>query len=219
MLSAIEAASDKNVLECTMVMPGVYITGLTTSNNIAELQRLQIASIVRCRGFRTKKLSTEENDLYQNRPANVRKFIKDNRIAELVVTLSDSPKADIGCYFREAIDAIHAARKRGRPILVHCDMGISRSVTLIAAYKIWLAAHSKRYITDVSQVIAKIREKRKIANPNPGFVNILQCYRGMWYKERRKQAQIRKLLEDSRNQTPTLSNLMRHAGKMISANF
>lgn len=58
------------------------------------------------------------------------------------------------------------SKKSGR-VLVHCTLGISRSVTIVAAYIMWrwgfCAARALRYI----------KEKRITASPNEGFIDQL----------------------------------------------
>lgn len=60
----------------------------------------------------------------------------------------------------------HTVKKSGR-VLVHCTLGISRSITIVAAYMMWrwgfCAARALRYI----------KEKRSTASPNEGFIDQL----------------------------------------------
>lgn len=53
--------------------------------------------------------------------------------------------------------------KNGTGVLIHCQMGISRSVTMLVAYL--MAFDDLKY----SEALALVREKWKIATPNSGF--------------------------------------------------
>lgn len=46
-------------------------------------------------------------------------------------------REDISCVFYDAIDFIANARRQGGKVYVHCVQGISRSATIILAYKIF----------------------------------------------------------------------------------
>lgn len=222
MLRIIQSASNETVKECSLVMvKGVYISGLVMSNDIAELTSNNIMAIVRCRGEPSiKSINGQitqvdvDNDTYKNRPLVTREFIRENGITETVFILPDSPKANIGQYFKDAINAIHIARSHGKNVLVHCDMGISRSVTLVLAYQIWMAAHSIKNMPTVTDLVTNMRTKRSIINPNPGFINALGHYRNAWNVERHK---IRKF--KTVQIQPTLTNLMKQAGELIRSKF
>jgi protein-tyrosine phosphatase len=219
MLSAIESSSTETVKKCSSIIPGMYVSGLQMANNPADLAKHKILTIIRCRSPASAKHTAKENEVYANRPLSTREFISKRGITEHVVTLHDSPKADIGEHFREAIDVIHASRLRGHNVLVHCDMGISRSVTIFVAYLIWLAAHSNHKIPTVAELIASVRAKRSIAKPNPGFVNTLGQYRNAWCVMRHKTLLARHAFAKKQVFQPTIENLVRHAGALIAAKF
>jgi predicted secreted protein len=51
--------------------------------------------------------------------------------------LKDHVREDISCVFYDAINFIAEARSQGGKVYVHCVQGISRSATIILAYKIF----------------------------------------------------------------------------------
>ena len=85
------------------------------------------------------------------------------------IPLYDSEYTKITKYFPESNDFIEEGNSEGK-ILVHCGSGISRSVALVIAYLI-----SNRQMP-FSEVIKLVKERRKIANPNPGFEKQLRNY-------------------------------------------
>lgn len=55
-------------------------------------------------------------------------------------------------------------------VLVHCRMGISRSATLVIAYIM------RKYKCGYEKAFNKVKDRRKIVNPNSGFVIQLKKY-------------------------------------------
>jgi protein-tyrosine phosphatase len=50
------------------------------------------------------------------------------------IAIYDFPHYDISKHFKEGISFIREGVVKGKGVLVHCQMGISRSVTMILAY-------------------------------------------------------------------------------------
>lgn len=82
--------------------------------------------------------------------------------------LPDLPSAPIFLIFDQTFHLIDAELRRGGRVLVHCRAGISRSVTIAAAYIL-----QKNKCTS-HDAIMKIRESRPIAWPNHGFRGALE---------------------------------------------
>ncbi len=84
-------------------------------------------------------------------------------VKRLLIEIQDEPEVDISCYFQRVRAFIDAAFAEGGKVLVHCLAGISRSVSMVAAYLMMQNAWT------VEQALAKIRETRPQAGPNCGF--------------------------------------------------
>lgn len=69
-----------------------------------------------------------------------------------------------------AMEFIHAQLQLERRVLVHCEMGISRSPSLVASYL-------HQYLgQDLDQAIASVKAARPIAEPHPELINSLRQY-------------------------------------------
>jgi protein-tyrosine phosphatase len=80
---------------------------------------------------------------------------------------SDSGSQNLKQYFAEAISFIDDARDKNGKVLVHCQAGVSRSPTIVAAY---LMARSHK---SLQEAFAFIREQRPIVAPNINFMGQL----------------------------------------------
>ncbi|XP_048137750.1 dual specificity protein phosphatase 1 isoform X2 [Rhodamnia argentea] len=84
------------------------------------------------------------------------------------INVKDSEDTHIQQHFEECISFIDEARRQGGSILVHCYKGVSRSVTVVAAYLM------KRRGMRLSQALEHIKTRRPQAAPNSGFMVQLQ---------------------------------------------
>ncbi|CAI0559767.1 unnamed protein product [Linum tenue] len=87
-----------------------------------------------------------------------------------VVNISDSLNTNIAQHFDECFDFIDESKRIGGGVLVHCFMGVSRSVTIVAAYLI-----KKRHMS-LSQALRHVQSRRPQASPNPGFISQLRYF-------------------------------------------
>ena len=82
------------------------------------------------------------------------------------LSMSDSSDEKLLPNFVKAYSFLNEQRRKKRKILVHCSVGMSRSVSIVAAYLI-----SKGMTYDTAMSL--IKRNRPIANPNQGFQNQL----------------------------------------------
>ena len=100
------------------------------------------------------------------------KYTKYAHVKYQALVLDDYHTADIFKYFGPALRFIRHARN-SRPdarILVHCLMGISRSITIIIAFLM-----SAEGLT-LFEAYSHVKKVRPYATPNPGFFNALVDY-------------------------------------------
>jgi len=74
----------------------------------------------------------------------------------------------LGNHVNNGVEFLDEVRKKGGKVLVHCQVGKSRSVSIAIAYCILYLGKT------FDQAFKHIKNMRKIANPNYGFVNQLR---------------------------------------------
>lgn len=131
------------------IINGVYVGNIKDSKDIQKLTEKQISHILAVHD-NAKQLLTDK--IY------------------LCITASDNPQQSLIPHFEESIEFIHKARAENGNVLVHCLAGVSRSVTLTAAYIMTVTNLGWR------DSLNAIRGGRECANPNFGFQKQLQQY-------------------------------------------
>jgi len=93
-----------------------------------------------------------------------------DKFSYCVVKVQDVPDADLKQHIDSVVQFVADAMGMGGSVLIHCNGGRSRSVTLAAAYL--------TTVTELSPVgaIERIRAHRSEARPNPGFVRQLAAW-------------------------------------------
>lgn len=85
----------------------------------------------------------------------------------LDIAMRDSTSYDISQDFTRTISFISTAREEGGRVLVHCQAGISRSVTIALAY---LMAEEPRFNYSFESAFSYVASKRHQVSPNLGFI-------------------------------------------------
>jgi protein-tyrosine phosphatase len=89
-------------------------------------------------------------------------------IKELFIYIRDIPTANIYDKFQQTLDFIKEDKNQN--VLIHCTAGISRSGTIVLNYL--MTEHNM----SLDDALEFARKKRKIINPNIGFINQLKNY-------------------------------------------
>ena len=87
----------------------------------------------------------------------------------LDVYILDLPEEPLSCHFVQCFEFIDEALKIGR-VLVHCNAGISRSVSIVIAFLM------SRRQKSLCEAMAQVKAARPRAQPNVGFVEQLKMY-------------------------------------------
>ncbi|CAD8209249.1 unnamed protein product [Paramecium pentaurelia] len=146
-----------------LVIPNLYIGCLGTVLNKKKLYESQITHI----------LSVCEMPIF---PYQTTEF------KSLLININDSVDQEIKSKFEMANDFIHSAIQKNQNVLIHCFAGKSRSASFVIAYLI-----KYQQMTPL-QALKLLQSKRRIAQPNMGFMKQLDAY----HKELYRQPQIQK---------------------------
>ncbi|XP_020889395.1 dual specificity protein phosphatase 1B isoform X3 [Arabidopsis lyrata subsp. lyrata] len=87
-----------------------------------------------------------------------------------VIEVVDRDETDLTVYFDECFSFIDQAIQSGGGVLVHCFMGMSRSVTIVVAFLM------KKHGLGFSKAMELVRSRRHQAFPNSGFISQLQQF-------------------------------------------
>lgn len=131
------------------IIPGLWVGDLPSALNVELLKKNHIFSILSAmRG----RITIHET------------FVRHQ------ILLDDTEEADIMIHFLPSITFIQAELDKGRSVLVHCQAGMSRSVTIVAAYLMYT-----RHLTPEA-ALELIRKSRPNIDPNPGFLVQLDLF-------------------------------------------
>jgi thiol-disulfide isomerase/thioredoxin len=144
------------------------VTNWTSSNDEAKISEYKIKAVI-----------TAET---KSKPSSALAMYRDYAVDFLQIPIDDLPSENIDHYFDRTANMIESHLSKGEPVLVHCAMGISRSVTLVLNYmlrKMYEVAAEKRLKpldpdTALQRVLAMARKVRPGVNPNPGFMDQLR---------------------------------------------
>jgi hypothetical protein len=84
--------------------------------------------------------------------------------------IRDGPPAPSVDWLREQVKFVDDQRRAGLPVYVHCQAGISRSALVMTAYLMFRDKCTR------DEALATIRAKRKIIEPNPAFMKLLEVW-------------------------------------------
>jgi len=99
-------------------------------------------------------------------------------IEQLIISVDDNPDQKLVPFFDQCTEWLDKCVEEGRQVLVHCFMGLSRSVTVVCA---WLM---KRRRMTFKEAITLIKKGRPAVNPNEGFRHQLIEYEELLYGTR-----------------------------------
>jgi len=139
-------------VECTSITPFLFVSGAKIAQDFDCLVRNGITHIINTSGINLENFH-ESSGQFQ--------YLK--------LDLLDHRSQDISPFFLTCISFIESCREGGGKCLVHCTQGVSRSCTICIAYLMVLRRMS------YSDTFAFVKERRKVANPNCGFLcNLLE---------------------------------------------
>lgn len=162
-LSSIQRIPDKNPSlvkrdkiaffdkECSKVAEHIFLGGDAVARDKDILKQHKITHILNCVGFVCPE------------------YFKGHFVYR-TLWLQDSPSEDITSILYDVFDYFEDVREQNGKVFVHCCQGVSRSTSLVIAYRMWREGQS---FDDAFQYVKAARE---IADPNMGFAcQLLQC--------------------------------------------
>ncbi|KDQ51359.1 hypothetical protein JAAARDRAFT_41203 [Jaapia argillacea MUCL 33604] len=132
-----------------LIVPGVWLGNAFAARNVQSLHEHAITHIL--------------SVLQDNQP-------QDDGFTRLTIAVDDADDEDLLSRFHETNTFIQSALEDDGAVLVHCQQGVSRSATVVAAYM--MQTHS----LPPSEAVRFLRSKRFIVWPNPGFFTQLEIY-------------------------------------------
>lgn len=91
-------------------------------------------------------------------------------VVHMNIAAEDEVDYDLAQSFPSAVACITHAVGGGRGVLVHCQMGVSRSATILGAFLM------ARYRLGHAEAVAHMESRRSCVNPNPGFREQLRVW-------------------------------------------
>lgn len=147
-----------DVLFADEIVPGLWLGGADAANNLDD--PYNTVPILRVLDMTLPEEAAVRIDVAKDRKLGRKR-------AHLPI--DDHPSVDISGVLPKAVDFIaQALQYEEVPILVHCRMGVSRSVAMVIAYLVEWGG------MEVNEALAHVRSKRKVAGPNPGFMKQLE---------------------------------------------
>lgn len=114
----------------------------------------------------------------------------------LWINIDDTIGVDIKKHFDQTNDFIRKCKEKNEKVLVHCQMGISRSSSIVLAYLM------KYHHDTLKAAYTHLVERRRIASPNMSF--FIQLIRYENELRARKEIDEKKTAEDEENPVKTM---------------
>lgn len=132
------------------IIPNLYLGGIQAGWNPIILKKYHIDSVLQV--------------LPDEPPPTV------DHIDRLIIPICDESNEDIKHFFNQTFYWIDSHIINQRKVLVHCFAGISRSATIVIAYLM------RKFSWEYEKTLEFVQSKRKIIDPNIGFLQQLQSY-------------------------------------------
>ncbi|KAF9152340.1 dual specificity phosphatase 12 [Linnemannia schmuckeri] len=145
----------KQFREAQEILPGLFLSGALISESREQMKALGITHIIQVTDIPTPRFPGE--------------FIYK------VIPVPDMDETNLIKHFPDTFTFIHDALESGRKVLVHCQAGASRSVTIVCAYLM------KEKKMSAAEALKHVQALRQVAEPNDGFLTQLLLYGAIEY--------------------------------------
>jgi len=147
-----------DTFEATQIIDNLWVGSISSSCNREMLHKYKIETIISAFLGSTASFPYDFN--YER--AKLRDVVDENIMED----------------FNRLLSIIHTELMNGKGVLVHCILGKSRSVSIVAAYLIKYRNMSR------DEAIEFIRNKRSQIDPNPGYMTSLKEFEEEVRKEK-----------------------------------
>ena len=134
-------------LHPSQIFPWLYLGSYRNACDKNDLKDLNVTHILNC-----------AIECYNRYP---------NEFVYCHIKLNDLPSFNLNPYLNQAINFIDNAHKNNGNILIHCQLGISRSTSCVIAFMIKVMKFT------TMEALEFIKRKRKLVMPNYGFLEQL----------------------------------------------
>lgn len=151
-----------NTFSANQIVPNIFVGDLASASNCEALKEQGITHIL-----------SIYNGSYEIFPEDFKYKI---------IHINDDIWINISDYFEESNQFIETALNQSNTkVMIHCQRGVSRSVTLLIAYLLWKQNQINKICVDeidntIHSIIKEIKVHRPIADPNEGFITCLKKY-------------------------------------------
>lgn len=149
----------------SLAAPNVYISGSSLVRNPAGVSKLRVGAVLNV----AFEIYGDPDEFASHGLAYRAEALKD---------VSEQPLAPE--LLHELVRWVHEKVSAGQPTLVHCQMGISRSASVVIAYML-----ATQQAESVATALALLRRRRPQVKPNPGFMQRLGEYEEWLRTEKR----------------------------------
>lgn len=150
--------------QAVLVSPFIVLGDLDDSNDSRVLDKFNIKCIIRARDRVVPYAKKSYMEEYVERPHEAQMLHAHRRIQELTIVLDDDNQDDIIHLLDDVVELAASCIKRKIPVLVHCNKGISRSPTIVAAIMIAEQRGNPAHI--VQSALDVLQSMRPCVNPS-----------------------------------------------------
>eukprot|EP01116_Phalansterium_solitarium_P013238 TRINITY_DN3046_c0_g1_i3.p1 TRINITY_DN3046_c0_g1~~TRINITY_DN3046_c0_g1_i3.p1 ORF type:complete len:619 (-),score=134.27 TRINITY_DN3046_c0_g1_i3:1606-3426(-) len=129
----------------SQVSDWLYLGGEQPAAALPQLEALGVTHVLNCAGLLCAPMHAP-------------------RLGYLTLRLLDGAGQDLISVLPWALDYLESVRQAGGRVYVHCQQGVSRSVSVVVAYEMW------RLRCTFAAALERVKRRRPIASPHAAFI-------------------------------------------------
>ncbi|KAF9279812.1 dual specificity phosphatase 12 [Mortierella alpina] len=158
----------KVIRDMQEIVPGLFLSGSQPSESRAYMQEHGITHIIQVTDIRTPRFPGE--------------------FVYKLIPVPDMDETNLIEHFADTYIFIQEAIAKGGKVLVHCQAGASRSVTVVCAYLM------RTQNISAGEALNAVQALRPIAEPNDGFMRQLMLYGDIGFDVSTNRTEYRRFL-------------------------